>query len=496
MVRMSFVFLLLPTLLFSGEFTASVSQNQVALGESFVLNLTLKEASAKEMPSVDALKNTFSVSFQQQFYNTVIHNGKVSSNTTWKYTLIPEREGDAVIPSIRIDTSHGILFSEPITIKVIKGAAANSAFPNDMILTTDVDNVTPYKNEPFTYTVKIVSKINLANITMQKISLENAIVEAKGDPKIHNRVVDGVHVGVIEFDYLITPLKSGPLKIPSAKIQGVTPIKRKAPNGSFADDSFNLFSMMQGFDQLKPFELATEEVLLDVQPAIAGMDPWLPVKSLRIEETWNDSQSLQAGEPFTRGFTIIAEGIRSNQLPSLNDLQISDSHFKIYADKPELKDEEKDGRMRSYRTEQFTLIPQQSGTLTLPELAIEWWDVTKKEKAVARIPARTLKILPPPDSRLNNKMKSTVEEAAVSGGQNVIIQRDPFLYILIAGLGVLLCVTAGWGFVLQKKIRRLAKAPEELNSSNQREKSSHYSKPTRKTTANDKKEKLPDLNPT
>jgi BatD DUF11 like domain len=507
MVRhLIFLLLLLPTFLFSGEFKASVSSNQVHLGESFTLNLTLKGTSAKGAPAISSLTKSFVIHSQQQSSNTVITNGQITSNINWKLILIPQGEGEAAIPSISIDTSEGTLSSEPIMIRVLKGTAAAGSDSSDttgVTLTTDVSNAKPYKNEMVVYTIRLISKQGLANIKMQKIDIEDAIVETDGKAKIYEKVADGIRVNVLELSYFITPLKAGLLKIPSTTIQGGVAIKQKAHNGSFFDDNFDPFSMMQGFNRLKPFALTTEEVVLDVQPAIAGMNPWLPAKSLKIEEVWNESQPLQAGEFFTRSFKIVAEGIKSNQLPSLNDLQISDSLFKIYADKPELGDEEKEGSVKSYRKEQYTLIPQQSGTLTLPEISLAWWDVTKKEKVFARIPSRTLQILPASESTSKSTMVPAVEMTpTVAEPQAAVVQRDPLLYALIAGLAVVLFIAIFWAITLQKRIVRLtgttADPKKDLKNTDKHEKYPQYSysDPEIKPPPNDKNKKLPDLNPT
>lgn len=496
--RLIFLSLLLSSFLFSGEFTASVDHNQINLGESFTLNLMLKGASAKGNPAIDALKKSFFIHSQQQSFNTVVINGQFTSSTTWKLTLTPQKEGEAIIPSLSIESSDGTLSSMPITIQVVKNAVgSHSSEVDDLTLTTHVSTAKPYKNEPIIYTIKLISKRDLANLQMQKINIEDAIVESNGEPKIYEKIVEGINVGIIEFSYFITPLKAGPLKIPSSLIQGGIATRRNAHNRSFVDDEMDLFSMMQGFNRLKPFGLATEEVILDVQPAIAGMIPWLPAKSLKIEEVWNDSQPPQAGEPLTRSFKIVAEGIKSTQLPSLNDLQISDNLFKVYADKPELGNEVKDGNIKSYRKEQYTLIPQQAGNLTLPEISIAWWDVTKKEKAIASIPSRTLQVLPAPDNKLNSQMiPSTEDTLSAPESQTAVIQRDPLFYALIAGLSLFLVIAIVWGIALQKKIKRLTEIPVKLKNTNQHEKQPPHIEPKKKSSASHKKEKLPDLNPT
>ena len=60
----------------------------------------------------------------------------------------------------------------------------------------------------------MMAKKDVVDIKMPKFSLENAHVEVHGEPKTYHKVIEGVNVGIIEFDYLITPLKPGVLKIP------------------------------------------------------------------------------------------------------------------------------------------------------------------------------------------------------------------------------------------------------------------------------------------
>jgi len=198
-----YLFILLPTCLFSGEFTASVNRNQVALGQSFTLSLTLKDTSAKDSPSTSSLEKSFIIHGQHKSSNTVITNGRWSSSTNWQFTLIPQKEGELTIPAMSIDTSEGILSSKPIEIRVAKrtaGSGSDSSDDGGLTLTTRVSQPKPYKDEPITYTIKLISKHDMANIKMQRITIEDAIVESAGKPEIDERVIDGIQVKIIEFN--------------------------------------------------------------------------------------------------------------------------------------------------------------------------------------------------------------------------------------------------------------------------------------------------------
>jgi hypothetical protein len=484
--------------LMAGEFTATVSTSQVHLSESFVLNLTLKDASSKGTPDFTSLQEHFSIHSQKHLNNTTFINGKITSSITWKLALTPKIEGVLEIPSITVDTAEGPLSTQPLTLDVIKETHPTSSVdtlrPN---IIAKVNNPSPYKNESFIYTALLTSKMPLYNLQTQKLQMKDAIVEHVGEPRLEEKAIDGVLLNVVEFTYLITPLKAGSLTIPSIAVQGAVPQKRKGQSEAFFDNDLDPFGMMQGFDLLKPFSLLTKEIQLDVQPAIADVNPWLPAKALIIEEQWLSDQALRVGEPFSRSLMIKAEGLKASLLPNLGDLQNQNSSFKIYADKPEESEQILQGILHSKRKEQFTIIPQQAGTWTLPEISIVWWDSVKKEKRSSTIPARTLQILPvlgdvtPVSEEIANPASIPTTEASKTSSSHPYL-----LYGIISLLSFLLLAALFWGFTLQRKIAGLTQ------DSVQKPKMPHAAKPKNSESTvvrevqKNKKEKLPDLNPT
>lgn len=492
-----YLFLLLPIFLFSGEFQAKVSRNEVGLGESFTLTLTLIGASAKTSPSVESLSKLFSIHSQHQSSNTVFNNGKLSSSITWKFVLTSQHPGENLITPFTLETSEGVLSTQPITIGVVKTSSSNASNPHGSGIAASVElsKANPYKNEPVLLTLRLISKQNLANVQVQKFELEGAIVEQAGAPIIYDKIDNGIPLGVIEFSYLITPLQTGRLLIPPLVIQGGIPQKRKLSGGSFFDDDFDPFSLLQGFESLKPFASSTEEVMLNVQLPIGEMNPWLPAQSLKIQEHWDDSQHFQEGEAFTRSFTIEAEGLHSSQLPSLEELQVKGGAFKVYADKPELKDEIKNGKLMSYRKEQYTFIPEKSGDLRLPEITVAWWDVANHQKMASTIPSRVINIVP--EMRVaSNLQKLSIEsnehqlEPVASG-----LVENPFLYSIIAALALLLAGAILWLVLLQRKMAGLLEKPQKKKEEPVLAMSIAPKKRVN-ATASKKREGLDDLNPT
>lgn len=471
-------FLIVPFFLSAGEFSATVNRNKLSLGESLTLDLSLKETSSNQSPSLEKLKQDFFIHSQQQLSNTVITNGKISSSTTWKVTLIPQKEGKIEIPALSIETKEGELSTSPIVLEVHPSSSDDHSNEGTGInISTELSHSSPYKNQPVLYTIKMCSTKDLANVQIQTFSVENAIVESHGQVKTYEKIVNGVKSVCIEFNYLVTPFKTGPLNIPSITIQGVIPIREQSPNRS-------LFSMMQGYDRLEPFAITTPAKTMEVKAPLADVSPWLPATSIHIEENWNESQKLEVGEPFTRELKISAEGLKAKQLPNLNDLQKEEIEFKLYVDKPELFDEVLPDGVKSYRKEQYTIIPQKPGLLTLPEITVDWWDVNHQKKMRATIPARHLHILPKNTEEVAFLETQEIEVKTKESGN----EKNTWIYLLIAGLSVLLCLAVFWVIHLQKKLRGL-EAPETKKTVQKKEKK-------REGYALWNKEKLKDLNPT
>jgi hypothetical protein len=455
------LWLMLPQLLMAADFSATVDHNQISIGESFVLTLTLKDASAKSPPALEPLHKLFTIHSQQQSHSTVVMNGRQSSSISWKLTLMAKGEGVVTIPSLRVDSSAGTLASKPIPIHVTTaplvgdGSSDTKAHSKAMIVTAEVSSHRPYKNQPLIFTAKLIAKQDITNVRMEKMQVDNAIVELNGEPKAYQKVIDGIRAIVIEFSYLITPLKEGTLIIPAAALQGDLLVRRTNSR------DIDLFAMLQGFDQLKPFVATTDKIELEVLPPVASVKPWLPAQSLTIEEISESSTGLQVGEPFSRAFKISATGIRASQLPSLEQQQNNHRDFKAYADKPELSEQVTDSTITSQRIERYTIIPQQSGELSLPELTIAWWDVTAHENRIAHLPARNVHIMPAAATATISQSPSTAaqHQPPSADGELPIAppsqNADPLLYGLIFALAAIALAAIGWAVALRRKIDRL-----------------------------------------
>lgn len=487
--------LLVPSFLYSGEFTASVREIEVTMNEGVNLELTLKDVTPKSAPTLESLNQAFHIHSQGQSSSTSIINGKANSSITWTLILIPKELGEVEIPPIAIETSIGRLFTNPISLNVVNEKNGQQVKKDTKItLETDVSNFNPYKNEPFFLIVRLISKQQLTNIRVDKFNIEEAILESVGAPIVEEKMENGICFGVVEFKYMITPLKSGLMKISPIKVLGNIPSQKNT--SSIFDDMFGSFSMMQGFVSLQPFSLATKEIEIDIRKAVAGQIPWLPAHSLEIQESLDNSQIFREGEVFNRCFTITAEGIHSSQLPNLEEKLATSNQFKVYADKPQLKDEIVNGKLICSRIEQYTLIPEKSGELLLPEITVNWWNLNLDKRSETHVKERKLQVLPAlslknEEIALNERPKQVNEKEELTSETNN-------LYVVLGGMVLLILVLIIVLFVLQIKLKRIVKSQNEKKTNIPSEKKQktisaiNINQPYSRT----KTEKLKDLNPT
>ena len=122
---MACIMVLLTQTAFATSFTATVDRNNVAVGQSFTLELSLSGTNPKGVPDLSNLEKDFTVYGTSQSSQTTIINNKMSSNINWNVTLIPKKEGSFTIPAMTIATDEGNLKSEPITVNAQKLRSLN-----------------------------------------------------------------------------------------------------------------------------------------------------------------------------------------------------------------------------------------------------------------------------------------------------------------------------------------------------------------------------------
>ena len=380
---------------------ASLDRTRVALGESIALTLRAP-GDLWGVPDLKVLRQDFRVEKQGQRTKMTIVNGQVSSVKEWQFLLFPKRSGKLQIPSIQV----GDLASDPISIEVLPPSQAQKALgrSSPVLVEAEVDQKSPFVQEQVRYSVRVLSRVNLRQATLEDPKGEGLLVERLGEDRTYETVRNGQRYQVIERNYALFPQHSGPLQIAPPVLSGRIAVPRRKRGSSPFDAFFGRdpFAELDDlFQPTQPVQVQGPEIRLQVRPQPKGTPtPWLPAKSFSLTETWTPKNGpFRVGEPITRTIRMLARGLTAAQLPDL-PTQVPDG-LNLYPDQPHTATNYKDNDLVALKEIKQAWVPTTAGNLTLPEVRLQWWDIQAQQLRTALLPARHIQVLPAKDADQN-----------------------------------------------------------------------------------------------
>jgi len=352
---------------------AAVDRPVIHDNESFTYTVRA-EGSVRGEPELGPIKQQFDVLASSSEKRIGIVNGRTSEVTTWTYELMPKRAGEFTLPPVRV----GALQTNAVTLRVTP-QPTRSAAPADVFIELEAQPSIVYAQSQVVLTLRLFVGVNTgrATLTQPEIAGGEAIVEKLGEDTNYSTERAGRVFSVRERRYAIFPQQAGTLTVGPATFEAMVIPDR-------------------GFSRVARFRSSTLD--LAVRPAVpppasmAGA-AWLPAQRVTLSEHWNDdSPELTVGIPRTRQITVEADGLLETQLPELALPQ--PPGLRQYADQPELSHELTPLGIKSKRTVSMAVIAQTPGAITLPRVALPWWNVKTQAWEVAELPERTLKIAP------------------------------------------------------------------------------------------------------
>ena len=363
---------------------AQVDRNPVAMNETFTL--TLQSSDGGGEPDLSVLKRDFDVLGQSKSSSFQIINGHISHSVQWQISLAAKRPGPVQIPAIRI----GSAASPPINLTVTPQSQANVDQQNrNLFLDVSATPQTVHVQQQIVFTVRLYSALNLgrgSQLSDPEFPGMDAVVKPLGDEPPFEVQRNGQTYTVVERRYAVFPQKGGQFNSTPVVFDG-TVVEANHGGGPFMFDPFNQTS--------RPLRLRSKPLSFLVKPLPPGVNSstWLPASALQLREQWSSNPpTFTVGEPITRTLTISATGLTAAQLPALDSGAIDG--LKSYPDQPTLKDTPGDGGMTGTREQKIAYIPTRPGSVTLPALAIPWWNVATDKQEVAQLSARTVTVLP------------------------------------------------------------------------------------------------------
>ncbi|MDH4025172.1 MAG: BatD family protein [Desulfuromonadales bacterium] len=367
-----------PALSLSAQLKAIPDRTRVGLDESFNLELRA-DGSLDGDPDLSVLEQNFELLGRSQSSQMQIINGDFSRSTVWSLTLMARSAGSKEIPALCVGSDC----SKPIKIEVLPAGKSNTlAGANDLLLEVATEPNKVWVQSQVLYKVKLLTRLNFLQASLSEpepVGIE-AVVQKLGEDRNYETERDGVLYRVFERDYLIFPQQSGQLKIPPVRFTA-----QVADGGRRSLDPFN--------QRTRQIRRSSEEINIEVLPAAESEGrSWLPARELQLEDDWQNPPRLTVGEPATRTITLRAMGVPAAQLPALK-IDVPDG-FRSYPDQPKREDRLKENGVLGILQEKLALVPTRPGTLRLPEIKIDWWDLDDERWHQARLPALDVEVLP------------------------------------------------------------------------------------------------------
>lgn len=456
MVKPKTIFVLFPLLLaflwmpsLAAAVEVTIDRNPVQVNESFQLVFSLDQSPDRD-PDFTSLQQHFLILGSNRSSTISIINGEYRRSVKYTLQLMPKQAGEFMIPAIRFDSERSKPFQ--VTVK----PAALSAVPQDqLVLEVMADKNEAYVQSQIILSLRLLSAVNLSDYQFGDISIENldTVIEPLGKAREYQtRIADQAYL-VLEKRFALFPQESGRLEVNPVMVE----VRLRSRSN---------FDPFRGSGEIR--RLRSQPVFIDVEPIPADFRQpyWLPATKLELRETWQgDLTALAAGEPVTRGLSIIADGLTAAQLPELTWPPIDG--IRQYPDQPTLENSHSADGIRGLRAQKVALIPSAEGIYRLPAVELPWWNLETGEMEIATLPSRELIVraapAPAPVAKTSTAEADETTAAPAAGDSQVptSVEANPFWLWLSLLLACGWASSAGYWWLKQRRGAVSATRPAE-----------------------------------
>jgi hypothetical protein len=307
------------------------------------------------------------------------------------------------------------------------------------------------------------------NISLNLPKVDNLIFKQIAKPVEYSSNVGSQSYQVLEVRYAVVPSKAGRFAVEPAKMSMTVLETRRKSNRGFFDDPFASFASG------RPVTVAGPSLQLTVRP--------LPEKGKPTDfsgltgkfNMWSKLEpvTLKTGESATLTISVSGKG----NIHRIPDLKIPElDHIKIYADKPVLESTQDLAGMKGSKTMKWALVPEKDGRLTVPAIAVSFFDTENDMYKTLKSSSYTLSVLPGKKEMISVAEANTTVTSNENAGKQAVkelgrdifpvhsavqnfktakrLQLEGWLFLVLLGLPVMLYL----GTLCGMKLRRHARA--------------------------------------
>ena len=396
------------------ELSASADADQVALDGTMTLTITAAYSSKGEPGRVEYppladfdLVGQPSTADQVSF---AFVNGSPSFKRTQvtTLTLTPKRVGDLTIEAARLEYAGRTYRTQPIHVRALPAgqsppasaqrrgsqgpfAGLDEQLPaemdpfadvhpgqRDLLLRAAVDNERPFVGQQVTYSLYLLARINVSGIDKLQLPRLDGFwteeIEAPQQLVADARIIDGVpYRSYLLRKRALFALRPGKAMIEPAEVEVMTGFGMLCSRGSSRRQS--------------------QQVSLEVQPLPPGKPPGFDpgnVGQWTLAATV-DPLNVAVGQPIT--FRLVTTGrgnVRDLRMPKLGAIAGVRAYDATTADKESIEK----GVVTGTRTIEQLLVPERTGQVEIPSLAMDVFDPSLKQYRTLHTDAVRVQVTP------------------------------------------------------------------------------------------------------
>jgi hypothetical protein len=360
----------------SASVETELDRTELARGETVTMRVRVYGQQGGVAIDLEPLRSRFEIVSTRSASHLRSVNNRIESWTDYMLVLFPRELGEQEIPSISVAGQQTRAYTITVSEPDVTGLAAGQDVYMEAILSKD--NV--YVQEQLLFTIRLYYTIaGIRNPNFTEVEPENAVVQLLGAPHQYEQLIDGQRYGVYEKNYVIFPQRSGELVIPDIVFRG-----------ELTDGSSNFVFRNPNMRPVTAFATGYT-INVRERPLSYPEGTWLPASDLQIRETWStDITQLRPGDSVERTLTVTANGLDGAALPPLGRPQID--RMSVYPDPPNIERLVFDGNVVGTRTEKYTLVATEEGSVVIPEVTVPWWDITTDTLRYATVPASFIRV--------------------------------------------------------------------------------------------------------
>ena len=382
--------LLLAPLAQAASVHAFLDRSHVSLGDTVTLNIQSSDPIGA--PDLTPLQRDFQVLGTSNSSSLQIANGTTTRTVQLGIALKPLHAGTITIPPLDVGGAK----TQPLTLQVGAAPSGGRGRTGDPVfMETSVLSSSPYVGEQTVYTVRLFYLPGVSGSLGDPGADGADLVKLDRD---HRYTVNrnGYAYQVLEYSWALIPQRTGAITVRGPTFQGERlavgnpGVLFNNPNALFNNPNALLNGQMPGIGAPVSATAPVMRIAARAAPAAAGK-PWLPARDVQLKLTgWPANDEARAGVPLTVTLSISASGQPADALPEPELPAIAGA--RVYPDQTRDSTDDSGQWLQGTRTRSFAIVPQRDGTLSLPAITLNWWDVAHDRAQQASVPARILQV--------------------------------------------------------------------------------------------------------